>query len=156
MTMELSVSHLAVHPEALPVLAEWFRGEWPSWYGPGGAGVAEEDLLAYSNECGLPLGVVIFCDGALSGVAALKANSIPSHSHLSPWAAAGFVLPSLRGRGIGAALLSALEVEAKALGYKQIYCGTSSAGSLLQRAEWCFVETVQLQGKAVSIYEKAL
>jgi GNAT superfamily N-acetyltransferase len=154
--MELSVSRLASHPEALPVIAEWFRGEWPDWYGPGGAGVAEEDLLAYSNECSLPVGVVVFCDGALCGVAALKAKSIPSHSHLTPWAAAGFVLPALRGQGIGAALLSAVEVEARALGYKCIYCGTSTAVSLLRRAKWRLVETVQHEGKGVSIYEKAL
>ncbi|MGH8607612.1 MAG: GNAT family N-acetyltransferase [Gammaproteobacteria bacterium] len=47
--------------------------------------------------------------GRVCGIAALKAESIASHRHLSPWAAAGLVKPSERGRGIGAQLLAALE-----------------------------------------------
>lgn len=156
MAIELTVERLAAHPESLPVLAEWFRSEWPSWYGPGGPGNAEQDLLAYSNEGSLPVGVVAFRNGALCGVAALKAHSIPSHAHLAPWAAAGFVMPSLRGQGIGAILLSALEIEAMALGYSRIYCGTGTAASLLQRSKWRFMETVQHEGQGIGIYEKAL
>lgn len=43
------------------------------------------------------------------------------------WAAAGFVLPSHRGKGIGASLLRALAAHAKSVGFQVVYCGTSTA-----------------------------
>ena len=106
------VEPLALHPEALLELTWLFEAEWPSWYGTGGPGCAADDLLAFAAATGLPFGVVALQHGEVCGVAALKAESIPSHRHLSPWAAAGLVKPSLRGRGIGAALLAALEEQA--------------------------------------------
>lgn len=152
----ITVERLALHPEALPPLAKWFANEWPDWYGPRGKGDVEADLRAFANHGSLPVGVVAFRNGLLCGAGALKAHSIPSHAHLAPWAAAGFVVPALRGQGIGAALLSALEDEARALGYSRIYCGTGSAAALLRRSRWCFLESVELEGKVVDIFEKAL
>lgn len=152
----ITTDFLARHPEALPVLAAWFESEWPDWYGPGGPGNAEADLLAYAHEGSLPVGIAAFCNGLLCGVAALKAESIPSHFHLSPWAAAGFVVPSLRGQGIGATLLTALEFEARALGYSRIYCGTATAASLLLRSGWRLIEFVEREGQEIGIHEKAL
>jgi GNAT superfamily N-acetyltransferase len=155
-SVEVTVSRILAHPEALPLVAEWFRTEWPGWYGAGGAGDAEKDLQLFSNEGSLPVGIIAFASCAPCGAAVLKAESIPSHTHLRPWAAAGFVLPALRGQGIGAKLLAELEVQAKALGYASIYCGTATANSLLRRAQWRVIDSVQLHGKEVSIYEKAL
>ena len=98
------VEPLALHLEALPELCRLFEAEWPSWYGPGGPGSATDDLVASSAAAGLPIGVVAVQRGEVCGVAVLKAESIPSHRHLSPWAAAGLVKTSLRGRGIGSVL----------------------------------------------------
>ena len=106
MNHALRIEALALHEQALPLLQSWFEAEWPAWYGPGGPGDAGSDLAGFANRGSLPTGVVAFRDGLLCAVAALKAESIPSHRHLSPWAAAGYVHPSLRGQGIGAQLLA--------------------------------------------------
>lgn len=156
MTAPLTISLLAAHSQHVPKLAAWYKAEWPSWYGPGGSGIAEDDLLAYANQGSLPVGVIAFRGDQPCGVAALKAESIPSHLHFSPWAAAGFVESSLRGQGIGAALLAALEREAKLLGFSNIYCGTSTAASLLLRSGWSFIEVTDREGKELAIYTKAL
>lgn len=66
------------------------------------------------------------------------------------------VLPQYRRRGIGATLTVELESIARKLGYKKIYCGTSTANSLLERSGWSYIETVLYGGDNVSIYEKAL
>ena len=151
-----SIQRLARYRELLPVMAGWFKAEWPHWYGPGGQANAENDLRAYANEGGLPVGVVAHRNGQACGVAALKAQSIESHTHLTPWAAAGYVLPALRGQGIGRALLHGLETEAELLGYPHIYCATATAASLLERAGWFQLETIWLEGKNTAIYAKAL
>ena len=134
-TLPVTVEPLELHPEVLPLLVAWYEAEWPEWY-CSGRGNATQDLREFSNQTSLPVGVVALCDGVVCGAAALKAESIPSYKYLSPWAAAGLVDPALRGRGIGFQLLLALEEQAKALGFKRIYCGSSSADTLLRRADW--------------------
>lgn len=153
---EVKIEPLALHRDVLPVLAQWFEAEWPAYYGPSGHGSAILDLKHYANRGSLPTGIVAFRDGAVCGVMTLKSESIASHSHLSPWAAAGLVKPTERGRGIGARLLGGLELEARSLGYLSIYCGTSTAESLLTREGWELMERVLHEGKDLGIYRKAL
>jgi GNAT superfamily N-acetyltransferase len=156
MTRALSVEPLARHPGLVPLLAQWFVAEWPGWYGAGGPGNVLQDLRDFAaSETRLPIGFVVFGDGAPAGAGALKAESIPSHRHLSPWAAAGFVVPQQRGRGIGAALLAAMVAHARALGYASVYCGTSTAGSLLRRSGWSAIEVTQHAGKALTVFRSA-
>jgi GNAT superfamily N-acetyltransferase len=156
MSTGISVAPLALHPEAVPVLRAWFAAEWPGYYGPGGPGSAQRDLEDYAHQDSLPVGVIALMDGEICGVAALKAESIASHAHLSPWAAAGLVHPSLRGRGIGRLLLGALEEQARKLGFRHIYCGTSTAHTLLQRCGWELIETISHEGESLGIHRKAL
>lgn len=156
MNNSLSIEPLAAHPEVLPALQQWFEAEWPSHYGVGGPGNAQLDLQAFANRGSLPVGVVAFREGKACGVAALKAESIRTHRHLSPWAAAGLVQQSERGQGIGARLLVALEQEARDLGFPQIYCGTSTAESLLRRGGWQLIEHIVHEGRSLGVYRKAL
>jgi GNAT superfamily N-acetyltransferase len=153
----LSIEPLSQHPWAIPVLREWFEAEWPSYYGAGGPGSALLDLQAFAHQGRLPMGVVAMHNGdTLCGVAALKSTSIASHAHLTPWAAAGLVHPSMRGQGIGRLLLGALEQEARKLGFNRIFCGTSTAETLLQRCGWRLLESTIHEGVRLGIYCKAL
>jgi GNAT superfamily N-acetyltransferase len=155
-TTDIVIAPLAAHPEVLPLLCEWFEAEWPSYYGAGGRGNALHDLQSYANAGTLPVGLVAFSQDGVCGVAALKAASIASHAHVSPWAAAGLVHPAMRGQGIGGKLLAALEEQARSLGFSRIYCGTSTAESLLQRCGWRLFERIIHEGHDLVIYSKAL
>ena len=152
----VQIQPLALHPEALPELCRLFEAEWPSWYGPGGQGSATNDLSAFSGPAGLPFGVVALLGGEVCGVAALKSESIPSHRHLSPWAAAGLVKASLRSRGIGSALLAALEEEAQNRGFRAIHCATATSESLLQRRGYRLLERVSHEGQDLGVYQRGL
>lgn len=156
MSIVPSIGYLADYPEALPALERLFRAEWPEYYGAGGPGDAHQDLSAYSSRDQLPVGLVAFVDFEPCGVAALKSESIATHKHLGPWVGGGMVAPQYRRHGIGAGLLSALEDVARGFGFTAIYSGTSTANTLLVREGWRFVERVQYNGEAVSIYEKPL
>jgi GNAT superfamily N-acetyltransferase len=152
----ITIEPLCKHPEALPALVQWFEAEWPNWYGSGGRGDAAKDLQSYAAPDGMPRAVVALSGGTVCGIAALKVESIPSHAHLTPWAAAALVEPSRRRGGIGAKLVDALEREAKALGYHHIYCGTSTARTLLRRCGWDLLEEISHDGEALGVYSKAL
>lgn len=140
----------------MPLVANWFRAEWPDWYGPGGPGNVIKDIEAFAaSETDLPLGMVIFEGDVAVGAGALKEHSIPSHPHLGPWAAAGYVVPACRGRGLGAMLLEALVVKARALGFQRVYCGTSTAQRLLARSGWTTLEVTVHAGQPLSIFQSA-
>ena len=151
----LTISTLALHRELVPLLAAWFIAEWPDWYGPGGRGDAVADLTSFAaSESTLPVGFIAFEENRPVGVAALKSTSLPTHGHLSPWAAAGLVLPGHRGKGIGGKLLGALVQRAGDLGYPRVYCGTATAASLLRRSGWSEVEVIHHEGEALVIFAK--
>lgn len=153
MPTPITIAPLAQHRDLLPLVAAWFVAEWPAWYGPGGPGDIWADLEAFAaSERALPVGLVALVDGQPVGAAALKAESIASHRHLSPWAAAGYVVPELRGQGIGAAMLVGLVATARALGHATVYCGTSSAQSLLLRSGWQAIDTVLQEGKPLTVF----
>ncbi|MEO6409745.1 MAG: GNAT family N-acetyltransferase [Burkholderiaceae bacterium] len=153
--MPIVVAALARHTEWLPLLARWMRDEWPQWYGAGGRGDAAADLQFFAaGESALPIGLIAFRDKTPVGMAALKAQSLPSHAHLGPWAAAGLVVPALRGQGIGAQLLDALVSQACRLGFAQIYCATATAASLLRRGHWSQREVAVHDGESLTIFAK--
>ena len=150
----VAILPLARHRGHVPLLASWFRQEWPAWYGPGGRGDAATDLQSFaSSESVLPVGLVVLHEGIPIGTGALKRDSLPTHLHLSPWAGAGFVLPAFRGRGVGAMLLAALVSHARALGYSSVYCATGTAISLLHRCGWSEFERTEHEGEPLVIFQ---
>jgi GNAT superfamily N-acetyltransferase len=156
MVRALTIEPLARHPGLIPLLAEWFVAEWPAWYASGGPGNIDQDLRAFAtSETALPIGFVAFLEGKPVAAGALKAESIPSHAHLSPWASAGYVVPEHRGQGIGAGLLAAMLTHAQKLGYPHVYCGTSTAESLLRRSGWSVIEVTQHAGTLLTVFRSA-
>ena len=153
--MLITIEPLARHPQHVAEVATWFRRQWPGWYGPGGKGCAKADVQAFAaSETELPVGLVVLQAGLPVGVGALKADSIPTHRHLGPWAAAGFVVPGLRGQGIGATVLEALVRHAYRLGYSSVYCGTSTAITLLRRSGWSELERIEHEGETLAIFKR--
>jgi GNAT superfamily N-acetyltransferase len=149
---------LRQRPEFCTFFAQQFETEWPKWYGPGGQGDARKDLEAFANpEGNLPVGVVAIDDaGSPIGIAALREASIASHRHLSPWATAGYVLPSRRRAGVGAKLLSALLAEAQRLRFHTVYCASASAVSLLEREGWSQIDAVMHDDERLFIFARVL
>lgn len=138
------------------LVSSWLLTEWPEWYGSSGPGDLSRDIEAFSaSPSALPVGLVVFSEDEPVGFGALKQDSIPTHLHLTPWAAAGFVLPAYRRHGIGAALLRALVSHAASLGYPAVYCGTSTASTLLERSGWHLLEVVIHEDKPLGIYRSA-
>ena len=156
MQLPLFATTLCQRRDLIQTVEGWLVTEWPSWYGSGGRGDVEKDVNAFAkSETDLPIGMVVQEGDQPVGVGALKTESISTHLHLGPWAAAGYVLPSHRGRGIGAFLLQALVARAKTLGFPHVYCGTSTSNSLLERSGWHLMEAVELQGKPLGVYRSA-
>lgn len=137
MSVDVDIALLIDRPAALADLAALYVAEWTPWYGPNGAGDAEADLAACLNRATLPLAVVAQGpDGRVLGTAALKNESLGAELGYGPWLAAVVVDPACRGRGIGSALIAAVERQARTLGFAALYTSTDTARSLVERRGW--------------------
>lgn len=150
----LRIGLLADRTDAFPVLRDLFERQWPDYYGPDGPGDATADLQAYCGRDQLPIGLVAIVDGDVVGIAALKAEPLEACPDLGPWASAGLVAPQWRGRGIGADLIVELERLAARLGFDAIYTGTATAGSLMRRLGWTFLNAVEQRGETLEVFCK--
>ena len=139
---------LADRQDLVPTLTDWFIAEWEPYYGPSGPGDAGADLRACLNRDCLPIAVVaLAADGVLLGTAALKHESAGSELGVGPWLAAFVVGPAYRGKGVGTALVAAIEGEAARLGFDRIYTSTDAAEGILERRGWqMFGATSSLRG----------
>ena len=147
------IVHLIDAPEATPTLAGWFVEEWTPWYGPEGQGDAESDLEACRSRDELPICLVaLSVDGDVLGTAALKSDSVGDELGVGPWLAAMLVGKDHRGRGIGTALVEAIEGEARRLGFSTIYTSTRAQENIPGRRGWQpFGESESLKG-TVTVY----
>ena len=134
---DIRIVHFVDAPEVMPTLVDWFVAEWAPWYGPDGPGDAEGDLAACSSRDMLPICLIARSqENELLGTAALKTESVGSELGVGPWLAAVLVAAPHQGKGVGTALVAAIEKEAARLGFEAIYTSTDTAGGIMQRRGW--------------------
>jgi len=156
MTEPLTIAPLAEHREWLPTLARWLESEWPDWYGPDGPGDAADQLEEAAHRDRLPVAVIALRGGVPCGISVLRpTDAAAAQTGYGPWVGGGLVPAELRGQGIGARLLGAMEGEARRLGFTTIYCSTRGAQRLLERCGWESIGTITHEGAPLSVYRKA-
>lgn len=146
---------LCDRPALIPELVRWFESEWTPYYGPDGPGVgtAECDIRNCCNRNALPMALVALEDGdRLVGTASLKADSLDTHPQLTPWLAA---LVTKSG-GAEAALVQAIETEARRLGFDAVYTGMDEGSPVMVQLGWSVIgQSKSLRGP-IAVFEKSL
>lgn len=149
----IRIVHLLEVPDIRPILERWFVEEWMPWYGPDGPGDARSDLAACHRLNDLPI-CLIALDGNNTplGTVALKSDSVGSELGLGPWLAAMLVNKDHRGKGVGTALVQAIEEEAARLGFVAIYTSTDTAIGILERRGWKSLATTESIRGPLTVY----
>ncbi len=154
---DVRIAALADVREALPMLAGWFVKEWEPYYGPDGPGDAVDELTACLNRNAVPFALVALdAEGCVLGTAALKADSLGSARAPGPWLAAFLVGAEYRRKGVGTALVAAIEDRARRLGFPEIFTSTDVADVMLQRRGWLAFDTVDSLRGAATLYRLGL
>ncbi|MZH03026.1 MAG: GNAT family N-acetyltransferase [Nitrospinae bacterium] len=103
----------------------------------GGRGNAKQDLEECSRSDVLPICLIALSgNNTVLGTGSLKSKSVGSKRSDGPWMSALLVDKNHRYQGVGTALIEAIEIEARKLGFKFVYCSTNTVESILQRRGW--------------------
>ena len=153
--MTITIRYLADVLEAVPRLVEIFVAEWEPYYGIAGKGDAKQDIMVCCRYDDIPIAIVALNDaGEVIGTGALKAESLGSVPGQEPWIAALVVEKSNRGKGIGSALIAALESEARRLGFSSVNTSTDTAENILKKRGWQDIKQVESLRGPVTVYRK--
>ena len=148
----ITIGFLADHLDTIPVLANWFRQQWPDYFADWSQAEMEQDFLQDAAYNRLPCRLVAFKSGDLAGTIVLRQQGSESLPEFQPELGGLYVTESQRGQGVGTALVHAGMQLALDLGYKKVYATTVAASGILERAGWEYIKTVTHQDGQLALY----
>ena len=147
----MKIEYLTDRSEFLRTLAEWQHGEW-GHLRPNDTVEARMIRLGGSGERDrIPLTVVAHDDGKLLGSASLIAHDMETRMELTPWLAGVFVAPEYRRRGVGAALVRRVVVEAARLNVPVLYLYTVHSERFYAALGWSLQEHTTYREQNIAI-----
>ena len=112
------------------------------------------ELFASDQSHGVAL--VAKADGEPVGTCILAESEIEPNHDVSPWLAGLFVVPEYRGKGVGAALVRAIEDQARQRELSRVYLYTTHAVGFYKRLGWKVMDRTNWQGFDTALFDTAL
>ena len=145
-------------PVEQSVVARWSVDEWTGDFPDDTEGTY---LSLYAEAMRdpdvLPVVLVAVDEGELLGTAALVADDeLPDATEPGPWLAAAYVTPDARQMGVGTRLVTAIEEEARRLGFIELFLYTHARHEWYQRRGWRVVRHSGLRTGPVTVMRRDL
>ena len=112
------------------------------------------ELFASDQSHGVAL--VAKADGEPVGTCLLVESEIEPDHDVSPWLAGLFVVPEYRGKGVGAALVRAIEDQARQRELSRVYLYTTHAVGFYKRLGWKVMDRTNWQGFDTALMDRDL
>lgn len=152
--VKMRIACLADHQDVIPVLAAWFHQEWAYLYPGRTVQDVSRSISERINRDKIPLALLAFEDDELVGTVCLKSADMDTRPELTPWLAGLYVKESRRGKGIGTALVRAIEAKALAMGINRLFLYTPAAEHFYADLGWRLKERTCYHNVPVSLMEK--
>jgi GNAT superfamily N-acetyltransferase len=152
----MNIAYLADKPDYLAPVVAWVHGYWGHLPPPRTLEQVAERFRTHLNRDRAPLTLVALEGDTILGTASLFLQDMSTRLDLSPWLAAVYVTPEVRRRGIGAALVRAVEEQASALGYTRLYLFTPDQDHFYARLGWTPLERAEYRTQSVVIMTREL
>ena len=147
----MQIDYLARHDHFLTESARRHFAEWShSWPGDTVEARAKRLRLRCGNG-GIPSVFVAFEGPALCGSAGLIQNYLPNRPNLEPCLAGVYVTPSMRRQGIGTALVSAVQNEARRRDITRLYRCSATAERYHACRGWVVLERLHRRGELQAV-----
>lgn len=105
---------------------------------------------------GLEISLVARVDGKLAGSVLLVRDELDAAHALTPWLAGLVVAQDFRSRGIGSALVRAVEAHGRAQGVETLHLYTWNTRPFYESLGWHAVEAFQQDGEAMMLMSRNL
>lgn len=138
--MTVTISDLRQRPDFFDTVADRI---WRAWWKR--HGVPLDYIMVRLREnlatAGLPIALVAHRGDAFLGTASLIASDLDERPHYTPWVAAVWTEPELRGQGIAPALIGRAVNDGFALGHQRIFlCAAPVRRAFYLRLGWTPIE----------------
>ena len=140
MPLAFTISDLRQQPEFFDAVADRI---WREWWEPNGHPLAyiRGRLAENMQDTSIPLALVAHDGDGFLGTASVIASDLDERPELTPWVAAVWVEESMRGHGVGAALVDAAARAGFALGFPRVYlCARARMTRFYERLGWTLIE----------------
>jgi GNAT superfamily N-acetyltransferase len=151
----LTIAYLADHPEAIPVLADWFAREWGQGSPAMESAAIGQRLAAQASRDELPVTLLGLLDGEPVATATLKFRELDYSPEADYWLGSVYVREDMRGRGFGRAIIAAAEAAAAEIGWVPLYLYSPSKASLYRRLGWESVGETTANAKRATVLRQA-
>lgn len=140
----VSIIVLASGMAELEVCARWRAETFPVL----NAGAADElaSLQAFVADPTDQVALLAMHDGEPAGTALLVRSEIAPVHNVTPWLAGLYVAAAHRRYGVGAALVRAIEDQARQRGHRRLFLYTTDAADYYQRLGWGIVDRTRWNG----------
>ena len=105
-----------------------------------------KSLELFASDQSLGVTLVAKTGGEPIGTCLLVESEIEPNHDVSPWLAGLFVVPAHRRKGAGAALVQAIEDQARLRGFSRLYLYSTAASGFYARLGWTLVDRTIWKG----------
>lgn len=152
----MKVDFLAEYPQFIETIAGWVFAEWGRLR-PGMTlenAIADFRQRAVKNQ--IPLSLIAIEGTEVIGCISLKSEEDITRPGLTPWIGGAYVREDWRGKGVGEAMITAVENLAYNLGYDELYLSAAGAEGFYSGLGWQVFERVQAEGEDVAVMVRKL
>jgi predicted N-acetyltransferase YhbS len=128
----------------LAICARWRANAFSVLQGSFEQELRSMELFASDQSLGVAL--VAKADGEPVGTCLLVESEIEPNHDVGPWLAGLFVVPEHRRRGAGAALVRAIEDEARQREFSRVYLYSTDAVAFYERLGWEVLDRTNWKG----------
>ena len=150
----MRIEYLVDHPEAVPLLAEWFAREWGDLHRENTVAGFSARLPRRANRDRLPICLLGLADRDVVATATLKFRELEYAPGADYWVGSLYVRPDARGRGLGREMLLATEALGLEQGFKPLYLYTPRKEAFYRRLGWQTIADTVVGRKPAKVMTK--
>ncbi len=147
----MEIDYLIDDETLISTIAGWIYDEWGKFSPSRTLATAHEKVRQTVGRTAIPLTLVCKVEGKPAGTASIDVADMSTHLELGPWMASVYVVPSMRRRGIGAALCRKIKEELKKQGVERAYLFTPDQEKLYARLGWKPILSEDYRGEPVVV-----
>ncbi|WP_434362610.1 GNAT family N-acetyltransferase [Parasalinivibrio latis] len=147
----MKIINLTEQPDVIPVIAKWHFDEWGHLY----PGETLADFVQGLHQCLddslVPVTWLLVDEQNVVGTASLVEQDMETNIELGPWLANVYLIPAIRGQGIGSWLIREVMSLAKQRGISELVLFTEGQSWFYETLGWQVLKTETYHGETVSV-----